>query len=1367
MRAAGVCEEGRITQLWDCRGGFPRGPCLVKPLHLSDLEGKGNGRTDWDLIRVPSKTRAAIVPKSTMSWISRVALILLFSGETRGHSTLFTGYELSLTGYHLCPRTVTKTVSTVVAHQTTHTERSSCGGWLPWKNCLKTHYKTAYRIVETKIIKHSPACCDGYEQVGSYCALPLNRAEEFTSKPGTCPEHKIAVSNQSCEWDIHCPGLQKCCRVNGTALCVSPVCAVAEGRWFYNATVTVKMDFAELDSLDKGLLNHSRLLHSVVTGALSSLDSSVYYIHSYHAGNFKTASQLLIRTSSRVSQENISSELELIVRNIEEVCNVEVQDVDECSLCFSAEGSYDCACSPGFINTTLDRNGTECTADLNTGTVSSNSSTLQENTTAPASWTERNATGLPDFTAVTESSTTNEARDSNATHPPPTRAVEPFSNTTEMPPAPSTIPTQGQSSVAADLTAIAATSQLNSTIYTHSIAEEWITSAEQPVSCALGGALCSALSNVSTTPEDWMLNSTATPNPRVATSPHLMQSTATGFDSTNSTFLNVTKDSTDSPHTNPSWTTTSSPDLSTWSSAISLPLAMTTACYPSPVKNLVVVNVTSLGFYVSWSVDDSPFNPSFEVKLLQGAVQLESAETREPGWAAAGLEAGQLYTVWVIVKLCGSESVAKQEVRTAAEVLEGTARITNLQFNEALSNSSSEEYLNLTQEIQMEIRKSLPEDTLALLSSGEVRLVITSVSSGSVKVHFLLVFTAALHDRIESLSSALLTSLQNSSSYVVDSSSTSIVDFDECSAGEDDCSPHASCVNTWGSYNCCCRDTFRDINPSRPGRSCHDIDECESGNTTCHMNAACQNTIGGYSCSCHNGFSDTDPRNPGRHCADINECASDNNTCHPNSTCHNFPGGYSCACNSGFNDTDPGYPGRQCAETPDTQGSTTAMPLSETPALRETPDTQGSTTVMPLSETPALREIRYTQGSTTVMPLSETPALRETPDTQGSTTVMHLSETPALRETPDTQGSTTVMPLSETPALRETPDTQGSTTAIPLAEAITVSCRAPHITVSVKKAFLSWKSIAESSLYLGTVECNASSSNETHVWLSAVWGKCATQLLHNTSHMTVQTTLFNTHASNIMLLPETVIKLPVRCTYSNDFLISTGYTPSEIENLKGVIEGSGSFLATIQLLNGTVPLPKNYSFSPNDDVLIEVGVNLDSLQVKIILHECWATPSISSTDPTTYMFMRNSCPIPDTYTTVLENGNSTRARVSLRVFSFVDQSVIYLHCRVRVCLESAGTSCKPNCNVRSSGSSAYVEIGQAMWGPIYKSSTDTTQNPSSPYNETGFILLGVFLCALLVVVLAVLMSLHRKRVGHYDFSIKPRQENFTYQVFDT
>ncbi|XP_041088505.1 uromodulin-like 1 [Polyodon spathula] len=1304
-----------------------------------------------------------------MSWISRIALILLFTGETRGHNTLFTGYDLSLTGYHLCPQTVTKTVSKVVAYQTSHTERSSCGGWLPWKNCLKTQYRTAYRIVETKIMKHSPACCEGYEQVGSYCALPLNRAEEFTSKPGTCPEHQVALSNQSCAWDIHCPGLQKCCRVNGMALCVSPVCAVAEGHWFYNATVTVKMNFAELDSLDKGLLNHSRLLHSVenISSELELIVRNIEEVcHVEVQGEqFHLDSSVQIKTSllnwSSSTNKNISSELELIVRNIEEVCHVEVQDVDQCSLCFSAEGSYDCSCGPGFINTTLDRNGTECTADLNTGTGSSNSSTLQENTTAPASWTQRNTTGVPDFHVVIEGSTT--------THSPPTRAMEPFGTTTGLPPITSTITTQRQNNVTADLTDTAATSQLNSTVSTHNIAEEGITSTVQPVSCALGGALCNAFSTISMMPGDWMRNSTATPSPTVATSPHLMQSTATGLDSTNSTVLNFTKVSTDSPHTNPSWittalpATTSSPDLSTWSSSIPLPLATTIACYPSPVKNLVVLNVTSLGFYVSWSVDDSHFNASFQVKLLQGAVELQSVETREPGWAVAGLVAGQLYTVWVVVKLCGRESVTLQEVRTAAEVLEGTARITNLQFTEALSNSSSAEYLNLTQEIQMEILKSLPEDTLALLSSGEVRLVITSVSSGSVKVHFMVVFTAALHNRIQNVSSALLTSLQSSSLYAIDSNSTSIKDFDECSAGEDDCSPHASCVNTWGSYSCHCRDTFTDINPSRPGRSCHDIDECESGNTTCNMNASCQNTIGGYSCSCHNGFRDTDPRNPGRHCA-VLESGS---TPAPSSSLSETPALKETLDTQGSTTVMPLSVTPALKETRDTQGSTTVMPLSETPALKETRDTQGSTTVMPLSETPALKETLDTQGSTTVMPLSETPALKETRDTQGSTTVMPLSETPALKETLDTQGSTTVMPLSETPALKETRDTQGSTTVIPLTEAITVSCRVPHITVSVKKAFLAWKSIAESSLYLGTEECNASSSNETHVWLSAVWGKCATQLLHNTSHMTVQTTLFNTHASNITLLPETVIKLPVRCTYSNDFLISTGYTPSEIENLKGVIEGAGSFLATIQLLNGTVPLPKNYSLSPNDDVLIEVGVNLDSLQVKIILHECWATPSISSTDPTTHMFMRNSCPVPDTYTTVLENGNSTRARVSLRVFSFVDQSVIYLHCRVRVCLESAGTSCKPNCNLRSSGSSAQIEIGQAMWGPIYKSSTETAQNPSNPYNEMGFILLGVFLCVLLVVVVAVLMSQYRKRVGHYNFSIKPSQENFTYQVFDT
>lgn len=46
------------------------------------------------------------------------------------------------------------------------------------------------------------------------------------------------------------------------------------------------------------------------------------------------------------------------------------------------------------------------------------------------------------------------------------------------------------------------------------------------------------------------------------------------------------------------------------------------------------------------------------------------------------------------------------------------------------------------------------------------------------------------------------------------------VDFNECAAGENDCSQWALCSNTWASYTCACLDGFVDNNPERGGRVC-------------------------------------------------------------------------------------------------------------------------------------------------------------------------------------------------------------------------------------------------------------------------------------------------------------------------------------------------------------------------------------------------------------------------------------------------------------------------------------------------------------------------------------------------------------------
>lgn len=53
-----------------------------------------------------------------------------------------------------------------------------------------------------------------------------------------------------------------------------------------------------------------------------------------------------------------------------------------------------------------------------------------------------------------------------------------------------------------------------------------------------------------------------------------------------------------------------------------------------------------------------------------------------------------------------------------------------------------------------------------------------------------------------------------------------------------------------------------------------------------------------------------------------------------------------------------------------------------------------------------------------------------------------------------------------------------------------------------------------------------------------------------------------------------------------------------------------------------------------------------------------------------------SCPVPNTHTNVIENGNSNKAQVKLKIFSFINNSIVYLHCKLRICMESPGTMCK-------------------------------------------------------------------------------------------
>lgn len=59
-----------------------------------------------------------------------------------------------------------------------------------------------------------------------------------------------------------------------------------------------------------------------------------------------------------------------------------------------------------------------------------------------------------------------------------------------------------------------------------------------------------------------------------------------------------------------------------------------------------------------------------------------------------------------------------------------------------------------------------------------------------------------------------------------------------------------------------------------------------------------------------------------------------------------------------------------------------------------------------------------------------------------------------------------------------------------------------------------------------------------------------------------------------------------------------------------------------------------------------------------------------------HLFSPPSCPIPNTHTNVIENGDSNKAQFKLKIFSFINNSIVYLHCKLRICMETPGATCK-------------------------------------------------------------------------------------------
>ncbi|XP_076973622.1 uromodulin-like 1 [Tamandua tetradactyla] len=1370
----------------------------------------------------------------------RLAVLALLSAVGPSQASGFTEKGLSLLSYQLCSYRVTHNVQRVVAFQTSHATYTPCGGWIPWRRCLKTIYRTQYRTVEVSETRNLTHCCEGYEQLGLYCVLPLNRSREFASRPGVCPKDGLEPSATPCSLDTDCPGLQKCCPAPGGPRCMATEPRAAEENltdFWYNVTALVKMDFEALRQVDPSLRNHTRLLGSLVTSALQPLDSTVRHLHSAGKDTSMTVSQLLLGLRQLLPVVNVSAMLGDMVKRAYEVIGIQVQDVNECfydelnacsgrELCLNVEGSYQCihhqdsqTSSPQNLNDACEdcppiRNymifnvtGSSFHVSWSLNCTQNHTFRIQvykgEELLRRVSTTARSVavSGL-EAGVLYAVKTGYGACGANVTA---ALAVRTDAQVFEV-----TIRIINRNITEELLVRSSVEYQDFSRLLLHEVEKSFPPALsdlyrrgklQMQIVSLQAGSVVAKLRVTVQDPEIPVDVSTL-----AAMLPPLFASTVFRIDQ-QGTLVQDWDECADSQENDcaPAARCVNlegSYTCECWTTRDAHPARAGRVCEGEMVSPMggtlsptTEITAPALGTGtaadgIAETADRSTLGPETPAMLhLRSTLEAGQAQTPVPPPRRGG-DSDMVGYDWNSTRGAVEEEVSSQ----APDLVTGQWRTGGLATTISPSRAPKPTHgsllgasglldppgqllQNMTTELSswssptegpkghivwhasvpmQEIPSTLPWNrdpgpssfpgpTLTLSptslktpSCAPVtiqRIVVSNVTSAGFHVAW--VADPTLHPtfRLTLMSPGNLPlglETQNTSLALsgLASGTLHLLEIVAKACGAASAPVHLR-VRTVAQKlsgeariaNVRYADSFRDVS----SRAYQDFLELFLRMVREPLPAAVLRHMdtGGIKLeitSISEGsvvvafhlliVADVDVREVSAafltalHNMSLLEVVRDDT----------FIEDYDeCARNE-----DDCVAGASCHNT---FGSfTCSCPGGGADLIVEYPG-------------------RGCEG-----------------DPPSNTT-----RAPASSVTSDPEGPPPAAGTRATLAPEASPAPQGLPGRMNLTGVVSVLCEVEKVAIALQKHFLQQESIPEASLYLGEPACNVSSSNGTHVLLAAGWNECGTLVQSNATHTVARTTLRND------LAPEGVIHhlqilSPVLCAFRNDLLASSGYTPEwGVYTVIKDLHGAGRFVTEMQLFLGDSPIPQNYSVSASDDVKIEVGLYRQKSGLRVVLTECWATPSSNASDPMTFGFINNSCPVPNTRTHVLENGDSNKAQFKLKIFSFVNNSRVYLHCKLRICMESPEATCKINCkNFRLLRSSEASETHQTSWGPLLRSEGHAPG--MGPGLGVGYsILIGAAVFAMVVGV-AALLTVHYQRVteGH---SVTGRLDNFSYRVF--
>ncbi|XP_022371674.1 uromodulin-like 1 [Enhydra lutris kenyoni] len=1348
----------------------------------------------------------------------RLALLALVSAAGPTQASGFTEKGLSLLSLQLCNSSVTRNVQKVEAVQTLHVTYAPCGGWIAWRRCPKMVYRTWYLTVEVPEARNVTHCCAGYEQLGLYCVLPLNRSREFASRPGVCPVVGPEAPASPCVLDTDCPGLRKCCPSSRGRHCVAPAPPAPSYRdpvtFWYQVTVLVKMDFRELEEVDPRLLDHVRLLHSMVTSALQPLRPAVHHLQSARGDTSLTVSQLLLGLPRPVPVARVSAMLDEVVKRVYEVIDIQAQDVDECFIdelsacsgkdqCLSMQGSSQCTCHPEPLASgpqKLDRTCGGCPPIRDYAILNVTSSSFR------VSWSLNSTRRRPFHTRVYKGEELVwSARTAGRTlQVAGLEAGELYTVKTSYQACRANV--TATLAVRTDARIFRVTVRiLNRTatdeLRSHSgpeyrdFSRQLLSEVENSLPPALSdlhrrgklrlrvvslwaGSVVVTLRLTVQDPEFPVGVSTLVPM-----LPPLLASTVFQIDPRGTRVQDW--DECAEGH-----------DCSPAAQCINLEGSYTCRCTtardadpsragracegdvmnPAEGDLPLATGGTALGRETPalWPSPGHPWGTPAAGQTQtagppprnggSGVVKQDRNSTGqgmdEMPSVALGLVTGQ----WTASRT--PRTIPSSPPRTVKGLLDTSGWLArNSSMEPSFWPTPSEgptDHMEWhtsvptwntppappgpTEPRNLDSGPSIPPDLpsartaeslkLAACVPGPIeRVTVSDVTSTSFHVAW--AADLALHPTFQltlvpARSPAVHLETRNASLTLsgLEPGVLHLVEITAQACGRGRARARLKVRTAAQKLRGRVRvvdvsyvDAFRDassqeyqdfhkrflrmVQASLPAAMLRLVD---SGGVQMEVTGVTNGSVVVE----FNLLITAD--------VDVREVSAAFLMAFQNASLLEVAGGDTFIqdydeCENQEHDCEPGTSCRN------TLGSFICSCVGGAP--RSSPEYSGR------------------------------PCENDSPS--NTTQAPGPSLVPGLEQLPTPAGTRAASVPGTSQGPQEPPQ------RLSLTEAVRVLCEIEKVAITIQRRFLQQESIPESSLYLGHPSCNVSDHNSTHVLLVAGWSECGTVVQSNMTSTVVRTTLRN-DLSPDAIIHHLKILSPIHCAFQNDLLTSSGYTPEwGVYTIIEDLHGSGNFVTEMQLFIGDSPIPRNYTVSASDDIKIEVGLYNQNSNLKVVLTECWATPSSNARDPVMFVFINDSCPIPNTHTHVIENGDSSKAQFKLKIFSFINNSIVYLHCRLRICMDSPGTTCKINCDdVRSPRSREASTTHQTSWGPLIRSEGE--RPGAEPGLGTGYLVLIVVAVFALVAGAGALVLVHYQRMTS-KYSFRAAVDDVSYQAF--